>query len=127
MKNNGEINSKVIFFSPIVKQVHVGVAIGYYGNSSLELLRMENDKVGHMLIIHVKVPCKSFLLINLHNSNTESEQISRLSNLCNILNSFYDLSNKTFVFDADFNLFFETKLEALGGNPILKKKKSLTK
>ena len=32
------------------------------------------------------------------------------------------INNKNVVFGGDFNLFFEAKLEAQGGNPVLKKK-----
>lgn len=41
-------------------------------------------------------------------------------------NNFDYITNKSIVFDGDFNLFFETKLEALGVNPFLKKE-SLSK
>ena len=33
-----------------------------------------------------------------------------------------DINNKSIVFGGDFNLFFKVKLEAQGGNPVLKKK-----
>lgn len=42
-----------------------GIAKGYYIDSSLELLRMENDKAECILMIEVKVKYKRILLINL--------------------------------------------------------------
>ena len=33
-----------------------------------------------------------------------------------------DINNKSTVFERDFNLFFEAKLEAQGGNAVMKKK-----
>ena len=33
-----------------------------------------------------------------------------------------DINNKSTVFERDFNLLFEAKLEAQGGNAVLKKK-----
>ena len=73
------------------------------------LLRKKTNKAGR--ILDLKVQFKSFLLINLPISNTESEQ------LCNIFSTFDDIINKSIVFGRDFNLFFK----ALGGNPFLKK------
>ena len=39
-----------------------------------------------------------------------------------MLEKIYDANNKSIVFGGDFNLFFETKLEAQGWNPVSKKK-----
>ena len=64
---------------------------------------------------------KVLLLINLYNANTENEQLSTLSDLSNMLEKIDDINNKKIVFGEDFILFFEVKLEAQGGNPVLKK------
>ena len=62
------------------------------------------------------------LLINLYNANTEYEQLSTLSDFSNMLEKVGDINNKSIEFGGDFNLFFEAKLEAQEGNPVLKKK-----
>ena len=62
------------------------------------------------------------LLINLYNANTEYEQLSTLSDFSNMLEKVDDINNKSIKFGGDFNLFFEAKLEAQEGNPVLKKK-----
>ena len=43
-----------------------------------------------------------------------------ISDLSNTLEKIDDINNKSVVFD--FHLFFEAKLEAQGGNPVLKQK-----
>ena len=98
-----------------------GVAIGYYGKKSFELLSKFNDKSGRVLILEVKIENEVLLLINLYNANTENEQLSTLSDLSNMLEKIDDINNKKIVFEGDFILFFEVKLEAQGGNPVLKK------
>ena len=52
----------------------------------------------------------------------QSEQLSTPYVLNNMLEKIYDANNKSIVFGGDFNLFFETKLEAQGRNPVSKKK-----
>ena len=52
----------------------------------------------------------------------QSEQLSTPYVLNNMLEKIYDANNKSIVFGGDFNLFFETKLEAQGWNPVSKKK-----
>ena len=80
-----------------------------------------NDKSGRVLILEVKIENEVLLLINLYNANTENEQLSTLSDLSNMLEKIDDINNKSIVFGGDFNLFFEVKLEAQGGNPVLEK------
>ena len=65
---------------------------------------------------------KTFLLINFYHSNTESEQLSILSTLQKLPEKFDDYNKKNIVFGGDFNLIFDCKFDASGGNPILKKK-----
>lgn len=62
------------------------------------------------------------MLINLYHANTENEQLSPLSDLTNILEKINDINNKSYVFGGDLNLFFEARLEAQGGNPVMRKK-----
>ena len=61
-------------------------------------------------------------MINLYNANTENEQIDVLSSLSKLLEDFDISLTKQLVMAGDFNLFFNSKLEAQGGNPTLKKK-----
>ena len=62
------------------------------------------------------------MLINFCNSNSEFEQLSTFSSLQKLLVKSDDYSKKSIVFRGDFNLIFDQKFDASGGNPILKKK-----
>ena len=85
-------------FSSHGKTNSFGVAIGYYGKKSLELPNKFNDKTGRVLIIEVKIENEVLLLIDLYNANTENEQLSRLSDLSNMLEKIDDINNKSIVF-----------------------------
>ena len=61
------------------------------------------------------------MLINLYNANTENEQIDVLSSLSKLLKDFDISLTKQVVMAGAFNLFFNSKLEAQGGNPTFKK------
>ena len=61
-------------------------------------------------------------MINLYNANTENVQIDVLSSLFELLEEFDISLAKQLVMVGDFNSFFNSKLEAHGGNPTLKKK-----
>ena len=65
---------------------------------------------------------KKLLLINLYNANTEKEQLEVLSTLCNLLKNHNPDGNYHAIFSGDFNVIFDTVLDASGGNPSLKKK-----
>ena len=61
-------------------------------------------------------------MINLYNANTEKEQIEVLSNLFALLKTFDIDPNKHIIMAGDFNLFFNSKLDAVGSNLVLKRK-----
>ena len=103
-----------------------GVAIGYIGTKKFELVSQKTDKNGRLLIIEANIDNTAFLLINLYNPNKEKEQISILSELDNMLETYNNLSNNKIILGGDFNFFFDTCFEAVGGNPTLKKN-SVTK
>ena len=69
-------------------------------------MNKENDKAGRFLIIEAKVENENFLLFNLYDANTESEQLSTLYDLINMLEKINDVADKNVVFGGDFNLFF---------------------
>ena len=69
-------------------------------------MNKENDKAGRFLIIEAKVENENFLLFNLYDANTESEQLSTLYDLINMLEKINDVADKNVVIGGDFNLFF---------------------
>ena len=62
-----------------------------------------------------------FILVNLYNANTESEQINPFIELNTLLSNLDLSSEKQIIFAGDFNLFFDHSLDAKGGSPNLKK------
>ena len=65
-----------------------------------------------MLILDAELNGTNFLLMNFYNSNTDSEQLSTSPLYKNWYNK------KNIVFGGDFNLIFDCKFDACGGNPI---------
>ena len=64
----------------------------------------------------------SFVVINLYNANTETEQVSVLNNLSPLLEKFDVTLEKNLILAGDFNFFLNSKLDAKGGKPAIKKK-----
>ena len=86
------------------------------------MVNTARNKTGQMLILDAELNGTNFLLINFYNYNTESGQLSTFSTLQKLLEKFDDYNQKKIVFGSDFNLIFDCKFDASGGNPILKKK-----
>ena len=97
------------------------MAIRYCGTKAFKVVNTAWDKNGRILILEDEMNSTNVLLINFYNSNTESEQLSTFSTLQKLLEKFDDYNKKNIVFGGDFNLIFDCKLDASGGNPILKK------
>ena len=112
----------IVFFHNCLSSNSCEVTIGYYEKAFFELLSKFNDQSGRVLIIEVKIENEVLLWINLYNVNTENGQLNTFSDLSDMLEKIDDINNKSTVFERDFNLFFEAKLEAQGGNAVLKKK-----
>ena len=91
-----------------------GVAIGFLGNTSFEVLNKKQDESGRILILDVKLSDNNFLLINLYNVNKESEQLNTLSTLCYLLDDITDLHCKNIILGGEFNIFFNLTCEARG-------------
>ena len=99
-----------------------GVLFAYFGKTSFVLNKQKNDKAGRILILDVMLDRDQYILINLYNANTETEQC-KSSNELQSLQNFFDINqNKRIIFASDFNIFLSEKLEAMCGKPILKGK-----
>ena len=96
--------------------------IGYLGNKKFSVNKICKDNNGRVLIIETEIETETFMLLNLYNWNSETEQLQTLSNVDLLLSDFSLDDTKTIVFAGDFNLFFNQKIEATGGNSVLKKK-----
>ena len=110
-----------VFFSHI-KTDSCGVLTAYFGKETFAVKKQETGKEGRILILDVSVNDSEYILINLHNANTEKEQINVFSNMFAVLKRF-DINTKIqTIMAGDFNLLFDSKLDAQGGNPTIKKK-----
>ena len=61
------------------------VVIGYIGNKKVYVLDKKIDKNGLILILDIMVDKTNFLLVNIYNPNTETEQVTTLLYLGKIL------------------------------------------
>ena len=99
-----------------------GVAIGYSGNKPFSLIDEFKDNHGRLLVLEVEIDSEILVLINFYNANAELEQISTLTELNDVIMNIKNVKNKNIILGGDFNLHFDSKLEAKGGKPVLKKK-----
>ena len=99
-----------------------GVMIGYVGSKKFSVNKICKDNNSRVLIIEAEIETGTFILLNLYNPNSETEQRQTLSNVDLLLSDFSLHDTKTIVFAGDFNLFVNQKIEVMGGNPILNKK-----
>ena len=85
------------------------------GKKALNILNIKCDNIGCILVIEVKIENSIFVLINIYNANTESEQLHTLNDLINILETFKDIQNKSTVLGDDFNVILNLSLDSYGG------------
>ena len=97
-----------------------GVLISYFGPYKLSIKKQLRDNDGRILILDLTIDDQSFILINYYNPNTEAQQLEKLEGLGNLLSTLNISLNNNIIFGGDFNLFFNSKLEASGGNPLFK-------
>ena len=91
-----------------------GVAIVNVGSKSFVLAIQTAEKNGCFLLIETIVDDVKFVLINIYNCNTESQQLLTLTDLQKILQNVGDIGNKNIIVGGDFNFHFNSKLEAKG-------------
>ena len=96
------------------------VTVGYIGSNKVDVLDLKIDKNGRILILNVKVGETNFVLLNIDNPNTETEQVATLHDLDKMLETIKDLYDKHIVLAGDFNFFFDTSLDSYGSKPTLK-------
>ena len=97
-----------------------GVLIAYLGKKSFLFNKQKRDKAGKTLILDVTLD--QHILKKLYNANAETEQVKTLEQLQSLLKIVDINQNKRIIFACGFNIFFNSKLEAKGGKPLLKRK-----
>ena len=61
------------------------------GTKALNILNIKRDNLARILVIEVKIDDSVFVLINIYNAYTESEQLHTLNNLLIILETSEDI------------------------------------
>ena len=107
--NHGTSNSK-------------GVMIGISRDLEYKVFKYDCDEEGRIQILSIIYKDTKFLLINIYNENTEPKQVSLITNLMLKLKNFGDVSDHNFIFGGDWNFIFDSKLDANGGSPTIKRK-----
>ena len=67
-----------------------GVLIAYLGKTSFVLNKQKTDEAGRILILHVELDGDHYILINLYNSNSETEQYTIFNKLQSLF--FFDIN-----------------------------------
>ena len=104
------------------KRNSCGVLISDIGTHNFVVNNQKTDNNGRILILDVTINDVNFVLINLYNANTETKQVSILNNFSSLLENFAVTLEKNLILAGDFNLFLNSKLDAKGGKPPIKKK-----
>ena len=117
---NGKKTLRSQFFAH-GKSNSCGVLIAYCRTGTFIVKKQQTDKDGRILILDVSVNDSECILINLYDANTENEQIDVLNSLFELMEEFNINPTKQLAMAGDFDLFFNSKLEAQGGNPTFKK------
>ena len=99
-----------------------GVVIGFSKNFDCKIEKVSSDNNGRILIIEMLKDGDNYLLVNFYNANTEADQINAIKSLNDHLAHLDPDKEFKPIFMGDMNLIFDTQLDALGGNPKLKKK-----
>ena len=118
--NNWQIDSKGEVFSH-GSTSSCGVMIDYLRSNKFHFNKINKDDHDGIVIVDADIDDQNFVLINFYNANTELEQINTICEPNQLLDDCYLDSTKNVVLAGDFNLFLDASLEALEGNPTLKK------
>ena len=98
------------------------VLITLFGINKICVNSQTTGKHGRILTLGVTIDEYEYNPINIHNANIESEQLKVLNDLSEPMKKVNITHEKQIVLAGDFNLFFDSNLEAKGGKPILKEK-----
>ena len=93
-------------FSLLMDKKSCSVLTAYIGKETLTVKKQETAKEGHILILDVSINDSEYILVNLYNTNTETEQINLSSNMF-VLSKEFDTNKKTqLIMAGDFHFLF---------------------
>ena len=85
----------------------------------------KNGPKSRLFLLNVTIDEQNFVLVTLYNANTEKAQLNTINELREMLKCVNNISAKQIILAGDFHLYFDSLPEKQGGNPILKKSKSV--
>ena len=101
-----------------------GVIIAVSESLDIKATSVFKDNNGRFIILYAYIQDKPFLLVNYYVHNDEGGQVQTLSEINSIIDkSGIEINTSIFFFfggGEDFNLYFDTFLDANGRNPMLK-------
>ena len=97
-----------------------GVLVGFREGLYYSVNKEVKDNNGRILILDVEIQGKPYLIINLYADNDQAGQLVTLAKLESLLESFDINEERKIILGADFNIIFDTQLDADGGSPCLK-------
>ena len=99
-----------------------GAAIFFSKKFNMDIVKSSIDTSGRIVILEIIFNDDKYLLINIYNDNTETDQLKTLDILDKLLDE-HDVDGDCCpIFGGDFNVIFDTLLDASGGKPTLKKR-----
>ena len=74
------------------------------------------------MVFDITLDVDQYILKNLYKANTETKQVKFLEELQTQLKKLNISQNKQIIFADNFNIFFNSRLDAKGGKALLKRK-----
>ena len=100
-----------------------GTAILLSPECMCKVLKYEHDSTGRLQLISIEHDAIKYLIVNIYNPNSESDQVPFLQKVNDALKHFTDISEHNIIMGGDFNMYYDLKLDIVGGNPSLKAKR----
>ena len=116
-----DLNCLVFFFSHGAPN-SCGALIAYLGEKSFVLNEQKTDKAGRGLMFDITLDADQYILINLYNANTDTEQVKILEKLQSLLKNLDIRQSKGIISSGNMNVFFNSKKDTKSGKLLLKKK-----
>ena len=98
----------------------MGVLVGFREVLDYSVNKEVKDNNGRILILDVEIQGKPYLIINLYADNDQAGQLVTLTKLESLLESFEINEERKIILGGNFNIIFDTHLDADGGSPCLK-------
>ena len=98
----------------------MGVLVGFREVLDYSVNKEVKDNNGRILILDVEIQGKPYLIINPYADNDQAGQLVTLAKLESLLKSFEINEEHKIILGGNFNIIFDTHLDADGGSPCLK-------